>query len=93
MDNTMTENKPKRSDYQKELRQRVQRFLNEEVTTQCVNCGGALDAGFADEIYSLVREVALESYRNGQKAPRRKGAFVKGSAVVNGRLKRVEEQA
>ncbi len=80
-----------RSDYQKKLRQRVQCFMD-EVNTQCVNCGGALDSGFADEIYSLVREVALESYKNGQKGRRREAASIKGSAVQNGRLKRVEEQ-
>ena len=81
-----------RSNYQKKLRQRVQRFMD-EVTTQCLDCGGALDSGFSDEVFALVRDVALESFRNGQKAPRRQSAFIKGSAVGNGKLKRVKEQA
>ena len=79
-----------RNDYQKQLRQRVQRFLDSEVNTQCLNCGGALDSGFTDEIYSLVREVALESYKNGVAVGRKqKGAPQRhqGSALQNGKLR------
>ena len=89
-----TENKPKRSDYQKELRQRVQRFLNEEVTIQCLNCGGELDTGVADEIFSLVREVALDSYKNGVavgKRAKRSTQSYPSSALQNGKLKPVRK--
>ena len=82
------ENRPKRSDYQKKLKADIDDYVR-----NCPRNGPARsEQEITDEIegvYNLVRDIALESYRNGVavgKRARRTLGNDQGSALQNGKL-------
>ena len=71
MENTMTENKPKRSDYQKQLKTNIANYVR-----NCPRTKQATDQETQDEIeglYNLAKDIALESYRNGVAVGKKQG--------------------
>lgn len=89
-ENTATrgEGTDKESSYHVELKHRMREYFD-----------GGSEVTFED-IYAFVKEEALRSWKNGLEAgkkravqrPNRPSAYVKGSALATGRLRRVQPE-